>query len=388
MRWLRWAMVAMTLGLVALAAFRFSHRQPVPKVRYETALVDRGPIVAKVTASGTLSALVTVSVGSQVSGRIESLRADFGSQVKKGQVIATIDASLFRAAVGQARANHGAARAALERAQAQVANAERQYQRTKALAAEGVASRSELDTLEAALGVARADVVSARAIMAQTKAALDQAELNLRYTTIVSPIDGIVISRNVDIGQTVAAAFQAPTLFTIAQDLTRMQVDTNVAEADVGKLREGTVVSFGVDAYPTRKFAGTVRQIRDNAQTLQNVVTYDAVIDVDNSERLLRPGMTANVVFVYAEKSDVVRVPNAALRFRPDAAAGAELTKNAAPAPSRADERLLWLLRSGRPQALIARTGVSDGSFTEVVAGDVHPGDAAIVEAVGENRAP
>jgi HlyD family secretion protein len=334
---------------------------------------------------------VTVNVGSQVSGRVQTLLVDFGSAVRAGQTVATIDPSLFQAATAQAAANHRAAVASVARAEAQVKNAEKQLARTLALHQEGLSTSAELESAEAALAVARADRDVSRANVNQTAAARAASELNLKYTTIVSPIDGVVISRNVDVGQTVAAALQAPTLFTIAQDLTRMQVDTNVAEADVGKLRTGMDATFTVDAYPKRVFRGRLRQVRDNAQTLQNVVTYDAVIDVDNSERLLKPGMTANVAFTYADRDAIVRIPNTALRFRPDAAAVTEFTRGRpVPAPAPPDGRLVWKLEGGKAEPLAVQTGVSDGTFTELVSGALKPGDALVTEmqADGTKRTP
>jgi HlyD family secretion protein len=377
------------IGLVIVAGVVFGWKAVTapkgPTLQFETAKVDRGPISSKVTANGTLSALVMVSVGSQVSGRIESLRVDFGSPVKKGQIIATIEPSLLRAARAQTAANYAAAQAAVGRAEAQAINADRQFARAQALYAQGVATLADRDAAEAALAVARADVAVARSNVKQTRAARDQAELNLHYTTITSPIDGIVISRNVDVGQTVAATLQAPTLFSIAQDLTRMQVDTNIAEADVGKVREGMNVTFTVDAYPGRTFTGRVRQVRDNAQTIQNVVTYDAVVDVDNSERLLKPGMTATVVFVHEKKGDVVRVPNAALRFRPDAATLVTMANGTTPPmPSRSDERIIWIDEAGYAKPGLVRIGISDGTWTELVSGPAHPGERVVVEASAE----
>ncbi|HEY2406597.1 MAG TPA: efflux RND transporter periplasmic adaptor subunit [Polyangiaceae bacterium] len=378
-RGLLWGLVLAATLAVVLVAVRAA---TVPKATlpgYQTATLDRGPISAKVTANGTLSALVMVNVGSQVSGRIESLRSDFGSKVTRGQIVATIEPSLFRAAAAQASANYRAALAGVERAKAQTVNAERQYDRAKALHQEGLATGADFDTAQASLDVARADLAVARSNVEQARAARDQSELNLHYTTIVSPIDGVVISRNVDVGQTVAATLQAPTLFAIAEDLTRMQVDTNVSEADVGKIREGMNVTFTVDSYPTRSFQGTIRQVRDNAQTIQNVVTYDAVVDVSNDQRLLRPGMTASVTFTYAEKADVVRIPSAALRFRPDTAALSLMQVRPQPAPH-GDERTLWLLRAGRAVPASVHVGISDGTTTELVSGHAEPGDAAILE--------
>ncbi len=385
-KWLRFALLAAVLVAAGLVAWRLAVRRSAPLVQYVTAQVDRGPIAAKVTATGTLSALVTVNVGSQVSGRIEWLGADYGSVVKKDQVVARIEPSLFRAAVEQARANQAAALAAVEKARANSDLAGRQLDRARRLHDEGLMSQADLDTALAALAASRADLGAARATVQQTRAALDSAELNLRYTTIISPIDGIVISRNVDVGQTVAATLQAPTLFVIAQDLKLMQVDTNVTEADVGKIKAGMPVTFTVDAYPGRQFPGTVRQVRDNAQTVQNVVTYDAVIDVDNREGLLKPGMTASVTFVYADQRDILRVPTAALRFKPDAPTRALMGASAPPAPQNAGQRIVWAQRSGSVAPVVVEIGISDGISTEVVSGDLHPGDVVIEEANGEAK--
>ncbi|HVY47180.1 MAG TPA: efflux RND transporter periplasmic adaptor subunit, partial [Minicystis sp.] len=369
----------------ALVAVRALQKPAAPVVRFETLPLDRGPFAAKVTATGQTSAIVTVQVGSQVSGRIDSLKVDFNSPVKKGQVVATIDPSLFNAAVGQASANLKSARAAVVNAVAQRAHAEKDLARARLLFDEGLASRADLDAAEATAEVGRAQVTAALASVSQAEAALDQAKLNLSYTTVVSPIDGVVISRNVDVGQTVAATLQAPTLFTIAQDLRKMQVDTNVAEADIGKVRQGMVATFTVDAYPGRTFSGSVRQVRDAATTVQNVVTYDAVIDVDNDDLALKPGMTANATFVYAERGDVLRVPNAALRFKPDAATVTAMTagaQRAAPPKPAADERVVWTEAGGHAAPHLVKIGISDGTSTEVTAGDVQPGEAAVTEAV------
>jgi HlyD family secretion protein len=382
-RVLKWVLLGLMVVAGSALAWRIAIREKPVELHYATVAIDRGPIAAKVTANGTLSALMTVSVGSQVSGRIESLHADFDSRVQKGQVVATIDPSFFRAAVAQARANHRAAQAAVERARAQVEQAERNRLRAKSLYEKGVVSKSELETMGANADVARADVTAARASVRQTKAALDQAELNLRYTTITSPIDGVVISRNVDVGQTVAATLQAPTLFTIANDLTRMQVDTSVAEADIGKVQPGMKVSFTVDAHPGRTFVGKVRQVRNDAKTVQSVVTYDAVIDVDNAEHLLRPGMTTSVSFVHARRADARRIPNSALRFRPDPTTLSAMQNGRSLPDVRPDERVVWVLRQGQPTTVPLRLGISDGTHTEIVDGLLQPGDLAIVEVEG-----
>jgi HlyD family secretion protein len=385
-RVVRWASLAAVLAGVTVVASRY-RTEGAPVVRYQTATVDSGPIAAKVTASGTVSAITTVLVGSQVSGRVEHWYVDFNSPVKKGQLVATIEPSLFRAAVEQARANYAAAKAAYDKTLASRLLAERTLTRARALYDQNLLARQDLDAAEAQAASAQADIAAAGAGILQAQAALSQTTLNLSYTRILSPIDGVVISRNIDVGQTVAASFQAPTLFTIAQDLTKMQVDTNVAEGDVGKVHGKMDATFTVDAFPGRVYRGTVRQVRDNAQTLQNVVTYDAVIDVDNADLSLRPTMTANCTFIYATRDSAVRMPNGALRFKPDAPTVAAMTFGGGAAPPArdrlsADQRVVWVMRAGRPAAAIVRLGVSDGMVTEITEGDVHPGDVVITEAV------
>ncbi len=388
------------LAIVSAAGFYGCGKSSDSAPKYETVNVDRGKVTAKVTASGTLSAIVTVQVGSQVSGRIQKLYVDFNSKVKKGDMIAKIDPSLFDAAVAQNRANYVAAKANLDKSKVQAANLKLQYERSKSLAKQSLVAQADLDTAKAAMDAADADVASSVAAVSQTAAALHQSEVNLQYTDIRSPIDGFVISRSVDVGQTVAASLQAPVLFVIAEDLRKMQVDTWIAEADVGKLKEGMKAFFTVDAYPGERFNGTVRQIRNSPQTQQNVVTYDAVIDVDNAELKLKPGMTANATFVYAEKQDVLRIPNAALRFRPsrenkegDAAAQQGHGEPAGPEakehkPGIPSERKVWVLRTDKPEPVTVKTGVTDGVFTELVEGEVKEGDALITESTGGSGKP
>ena len=410
------ALVAVVAGGVGV--WRATRSVPAPS--YETARVDRGRIVAQVTATGTLSAIVTVQVGSQVSGRIANLYADYNSPVKKGQLIAKIDPELFKAALEQARANHLAAQGDLAQAKAQSLNADRTLVRTRALAERNLVAQQDLDTAQANADAAKAAVESAQGKLEQSAANLEQARVNLAYTNIVSPIDGTVISRSVDVGQTVAASFAAPTIFIIAEDLKKMQVDTSVAEADIGKLRDGMDATFTVDAFPGRKFTGVVRQIRNAAQTVQNVVTYDAVVDVENTDLALRPGMTANVTFVWAERPDVLRVPNAGLRFRPPAdlqaarrggsgrgpqagggqgqgqggaqgqgsvqgqgAAATQAQGARKPDGGAPDRRTVWVLRAQKPEPVRIRTGVSDGSTTEVLEGDLRDGDLVITDTSG-----
>ena len=348
----------------------------VPK--FITAAALRGPLMARVTATGTLSARVTVQVGSQVSGRIQALSADFNSTVKKGQVIARLDRQLFEAGVEQARANLAAAQGNLTRARAEAANAERQAGRGSELYDQKLLSQAERDTVRSNAESAQAGVAAAEGLVAQARAALSQARINLDYTVIASPTNGTVISRNVDVGQTVAASLAAPILFVIAEDLRKMQVHTNVAESDVGKLKEGMPVVFSVDAYPGEGFSGELTQIRNAPQMAQNVVTYDAVLDVDNTDLRLKPGMTANVSFITAQRQDALLVPNAALRFRPSA----ELLKTA-PAPQSQgtpQQRTLWVLRAGLPAPVLVEVGISDGSRTEISSGELQAGDELIAD--------
>ena len=408
-------LAAAGLALLAAAAvvWRWRAASGDAPASIESARVDRGRIVAKVTATGTLSALVTVQVGSQVSGRIASIGVDFNSPVRKGQVIARIDPQLFQAAVEQARANAVAAQGNLAKARAQALDAGRQLERARALAERKLVAEADLDTAQAGADAGKASVQAAEGTLAQARAALNQAEVNLAFTRILSPTDGVVISRNVDVGQTVAASLQAPTLFVIAEDLAKMQVDTSVAEADVGRLRAGMAASFTVDAYPGEVFRGAVRQVRNAPQTVQNVVTYDAVVDVANPELKLRPGMTATVTFVFAEKEDVLRVPNAALRFRPppgfgdakgqvagrSGAGGATGRAEAAGGPAGAGAqgrpgtaepgtRTVWVLRGEKPVPVRIRPGISDGTVTEVVSGGLEAGDAVVTDAAGASGAP
>src|SRR2546428_3110632 len=372
-----WIAGIIVLAGVVAALTLGGARRSTGQAKYETVKAERGRIVARVTASGTRSALVTVRVGTQVSGRIQVLYVDFNSPVRRGQILAKIDPQFFKAAVEQAKANLAAAEGNLAKARAQAVDAHRQYQRAKTLAEQGqLVAQSDLDTADANAQSADAQIQAMQGEVAQARASLYQADVNLGYTTITSSIDGTVISRNVDVGQTVAASLQAPTLFTIAQDLKKMQVDTNVSEADVGKLGAGMPTSFAVDAFPGETFKVVIRQIRNAPQSVQNVVTYDAVIDVDNSDMRLRPGMTANVTFTYAQKDDALRFPNAALRFRPPAEIAAK-----APRPER-DRHVLWVLRDGAPTPVAIKTGLSDGSVTEVAEGDLQEGDALVTEAV------
>jgi HlyD family secretion protein len=319
------------VGAVGAGVGAIYVRRGGPEVQVQTSPITRGDIVDTVGATGTLQAVTTVQVGSQVSGNIQMLGADFNSIVKKGQVIAKLDPSLFdaqlqqaRANLNQTRANLAKAQSDLERTKVQLTDAQQKYTRAKELAAKGLVPQSELDAAKIAVDTAQAGLASQEATVNQTQAAVTQSQasvnqnqVNLDHTIITAPIDGIVTQRSVDVGQTVAASMQAPTLFIIAADLTKMQVNANIDEADVGRIRPGQHVTFHVDAYPTDNFDGTVSQIRLQPVVVSNVTTYGTVIDVPNPQLKLKPGMTANVKVEIAKRSDALRVPNSALRFRP-----------------------------------------------------------------------
>src|SRR5687767_3107873 len=287
------------------------------EVPYVTTPVQRGNITQVVSSTGTLQAGVTVQVGSQVSGTIDKLFANFNSKVQAGQMVAQLNQDKFKAAVDQAKANLIAAQSSFAKAKVSVEDAGRTLERTRELRKRELTAQSELDAAQTAHDAAIAQLEVNKAQVAQAQAAINQVSVDLNNTTIRSPVDGLVISRNVDVGQTVAASLQAPTLFTIANDLARMEVHTNVDEADVGNVREAQEVTFTVDAFPSRRFRGRVHQVRNAPIVVQNVVTYVAVVRIDNKELLLKPGMTANVQFLVSRKEDVLTIPNMAMRFKP-----------------------------------------------------------------------
>lgn len=371
--------IALALAVLAAgaAATHFYRGGNTKSPQYRTAAVETGDIEETITASGNINAVTTVQVGSQVSGTIQKIFVDYNSVVKKGQVIAQIDPQLFQASVVQARANLASARASLERSAILVADTERTLRRNRELVKDGFVAQSDVDSAQTAFDSAVAQQKSAEAQVTQAAGALSTAETNLAYTTIHSPVDGVVISRNVDVGQTVAASFQTPTLFTIAQDLTKMQIDTNVDEADIGRARTGLSATFTVDAYPGKTFEGSVVQVRNSPIVTQNVVTYNVVIRVDNKDLLLKPGMTANVTVHVQRLAGILRIPNAALRYRPAAGAEKEERKGGT-----AGQRAYVLGKDGTPRPVRVRTGVSDGAFTQLLEGDLKAGDPLVT---GEN---
>ncbi|HUP49580.1 MAG TPA: efflux RND transporter periplasmic adaptor subunit [Thermoanaerobaculia bacterium] len=380
---------AITLLILTLAGCAGRGRR---SEQFRTEKVGRGTVTRTVTATGTLSAVTTVQVGSQVSGMISQLYADFNSRVQRGQLLAELDPTPFQAQVEQRRAD-------LTRAQVEAANALLTLQRQQRLSESGLAADAELDAAKARFDGAQAQV-------SQAAAALSQAQTNLRYTRILSPIDGIVVDRQYDVGQTVAASFQAPTLFSIAQDLTKMQVQADVDQSDIGNVQVGQVGRFTVDAYPDEEFRGRISQIRLNALVTQNVVSYPVIIEVANPEERLRPQMTANVTIDVATVKDVLRIPNAALRFRPESERGQQAAGGQGPGfeeraaqggqsapglagaarhlpggrPAGTRPQTVYTLGADRqPKPVQIRTGITDGRFTQVVDGELEEGHLVIV---------
>jgi len=320
----------------AAAAYYWSTRDDKQAPTYRFAKVERGPLTATVAASGTLNPVTSVQVGTQVSGQVKELFVDFNSPVKAGQLIARIDPETLQYRVRQSEADVEAARSALGRAQVSLLNAQRDLDRTRELVSKNFVSPAELDTKQAAFDLARADVKNSSAVVAQREASLASARVDLARTEIRAPVDGVVIKRSVDVGQTVAASLQAPELFIIARDLRDMQVETSIDEADVGRMRVGQRATFTVDAFPGRTFNGEVRQVRKSAQTVQNVVTYTVLVSAANPDGQLMPSMTANVRIVTDTRESVLKISNAALRFRPpgESAAPGENKAAAEAAPS------------------------------------------------------
>ena len=373
---------------------------------FRTEAVTRGGVSEVVNATGDVQAIITVNVGSQVSGTIDRLFVDFNSMVKKNQLLATLDARLFQAQLEKADAGLASAVANVERTRVQLEDTERQVTRLRSLLEQKLIASSDVDTAAANRDAAAAQLSANRAGVLQARADRTLAATNLAFTKILSPIDGIVVSRAIDIGQTVAAAFQAPTLFTIANDLTKMQILANIDEADVGKVHEGQTASFTVDAYPGEQFNGKIRELRQAPTTIQNVVTYAAVIEAPNPDRKLRQGMTAAVTVIASRRDDVVRVPNAALRWKPADFVPAESGKRGGPggaAPGAKGDGAkgdgakptpgvrvgrVFTLDSGKPVLVPLRLGISDGQRTEVIDGLAESDQVIIGEGGGAAKGP
>lgn len=377
----KWFLFSLLLIVLAFIGWFVLSRNGEPAAQYKFKRIERGDITATVSATGKVNAVVTVQVGSQVSGTIQRLDVDFNSKVTKGQVVAQIDPALFEAQVAQAKGKLANDEANVEKARVVMLDAKRNLDRMEELLSKNLVSQSDKDTAQTAYDSNAAGFKAAQAQVLQDQASLRLAETNLRYTTIRSPVDGIVISRNVDVGQTVAASLQAPTLFTIAQDLTEMQVDTSVDEADIGKVRLGQEAEFTVDAYPESPFQGTVHDIYNQPIVVQNVVTYDAIIRVKNPDFKLKPGMTANITIRVDSRENVVKIPNAALRYTPENFRKAEGPAGA----DRSDTARVWVLKNGKELPVAVTLGLSDGNFTEAIGTAMQSGDEVIIEKVGSN---
>ena len=395
--------IVLAVSLVAGGIYYYRSHEGADAPAPMTAAVTRGDVIAKVDATGTLAAVTTVQVGTQVSGTIKALHADYNSEVKKGQIVAELDSSLFQTQVDQARSTLIKVQADTDRAKVELDDATSKARRAQELYDQKLISRNDLETAVATASQAEAALKSAQAMVTQARAALNQNQVNLDHTIIRAPIDGIVISRSVDVGQTVAASMSAPTLFVIAQDLAHMQVSASIDESDIGRIAMGQPVTFRVDAYPAQPFRGTVSQVRLEPKTDQNVVSYTTMIDVPNEDLKLKPGMTANVTVQIAMNENVLRVPNAALRFRPadqgaggsgqgaEGSQGSEFAGSQVRGTSGAGEGLrgadvsgprsfgrVFVLRNGEFVPVRVRTGVSDGAMTAIVDGDVKEGDQVV----------
>ena len=364
--WLMAGLAALLLVVIAVATWwAFAERATI---HYVSVPVAKGAVTRTVTATGTVNPELTIIVGTAVSGIIQELNCDYNTQVKKGQVCARIDPRPYQSVVDQNRANLAVAKAQLEKDKASLTYSKLALGRAATLVQTHAVSQDAFDSATSSYEQALAQIAFDEATVQQRQASLDAAQVNLDYADIVSPVDGTVVSRNVTMGQTVAASFQTPTLFLIATDLTKMEVDANVSESDIGGVKVGNKATFTVDAYAKRTFEGTVTQVRQSPQTVQNVVTYDIVISVNNSDLMLMPGMTAANRIVVDQRDDVIRVPNQALRYVPKTFAGTAQPGNAQ----------VWVLRDGNPVSIPVVAGLDDDSFTEIVGGDLTPGDLVI----------
>lgn len=395
-RILVFALIAVALWF-GYKRFQASREKPI---EYITQRAERSTIRSSVSASGTLSPLVDVTVGAQVSGRIMELHADFNDQVEKGQLLARIDPAVYHADVLKSEARRDSARAQYKEAEANVTLKKKQVTRFRELVGRDLMAPSELDEAEAELIVAEARARSARATQKEAEAALEQARTNLDFTSIYSPVNGVILSREVDLGQSLAANFETPAIFRIAEDLRSMQVNTSVAEADIGAIKADMQARFYVDAWPNRTYTGKVREVRLMPEEESNVVTYDAVIDVPNEDRSLLPGMTATIDFIIEERENTLHIPNAALRFQPPEGLSCD-AQTADPPPSKAEAKenkqqgqrnkkdltqtKIWILRNNEPTCIQVILGITDGARTEVVSGDLKEDDAVITGIDGAN---
>ena len=357
------SIILLLIVMIAAAWWVFSSSATF---RYTTMPVTRGAVIHMVTGSGTVNPQLAIIVGTYVSGVIQELYCDYNTVVKKGQICAKIDPRPFQTIVDQSKANILAAKAQQEKDKASLTYAKLNLDRAAQLARTNAVSQDTFDIAKSTYEQAQTQIALDEAAIEQRQAELASAQVNLDYTNIISPVDGVVVSRNVTMGETVAATYQTPTLFLIATDLTKMEVDTNVSESDIAGLKEGNNATFTVDAFPKRTFRGVVSQVRQSPQTVQNVVTYDVVISVSNQDLALMPGMTADAKIVTDQRDNVIRVPNAALHYMPSG------TRNKTAVAQ------VWILHNNQPTAIPVELGLDDDSFTQIVGGDVKPGDRVI----------
>jgi len=346
------------------------------KPKYKLAKVERNTIVEKVEAAGVINPVKTVSIGSQVSGIISEIYVDFNSQVKKGQILAQLDPSLLQAQVNKAQGDVNAAKANYQKTKSILIYDKTNYQRYQRLYKKRYVAKGDVDLAEATYKSDMAQLNAMSGQIAQTSATLQNNATNLRYTKIISPVDGVVVSRAVDVGQTVAASFQTPTLFTVAQDLNKMQIEVSVSEADIGKVKLGQKVEYNLDGYPDEVFTGKVSQVRLSPTTVSNVVTYTVIVQINNNEGKLRPGMTANVSIITNKKENILCVDNAALRFTPT-----EITEG-----KKFKEQGLWLLKKSKPARINIKTGVTDSDYTEIISNEIKEGDDVIVGSLNKHK--
>mgnify|MGYP002731371292 CR=1 FL=1 len=343
-------------------------------IKYQTAIVEKGTVMEKVEATGTIKPVQTVEIGAQVSGMIKEVYVDYNSHVKKGQLLAQIDTSLFQAQVDQAQATLAVKQANYKKYRNQTAYKKATYVRYQKLYNQGYVSKDSLESAKTDYNVNLAETASTRADIQQASATLRNNLANLRYCRIVSPVDGVVISKNVEVGQTVASSFQTPTLFEVAQDLTKMRIEASVSEADIGKVKQGQEVDYTLDGYPDKVFKGVVSQVRLASTTTNNVVTYTVVVDVNNPDGILIPGMTANIEIITNKKENILTVPHAALKFVP---------KNH---KEKYEKQGVWVLRKGKPIRISIETGISDDFVTEVSSSELQEGDVVILKIEGKDK--
>lgn len=420
------------IGIVVLVVaagivfgFTYFNRNNNTGLQYEKSTIDKGTVTALVDTTGTLNPVIIVDIGSQVSGKIENIYVDFNSQVKAGQILSELEQLTFKTKVQQNEANYLSSEAAVEKSKVSQENSKKKYERAKSLFEKDLISFEELESAEVLYLSAKADLQSSEARLEQAKAQLDTSKVDLTYTIIKSPIDGVVISRNVNVGQTVAASFQAPVLFQVANDLTKMQVECSVDEADIGRVKEGQTAQFTVDAFPDENFSGVVKQVRYSPEVIQNVVTYTTIVDVENPDIKLRPGMTATISIVVGEAKNALRVPNSALRFQPPPEvlqalfeemrremqakrgqnsqadgqsekrghqANFQMGQGSGRMGSRMRDRArVWVQdENGKLNMVSIRTGVTDNAFTEITGGDLQEGMEVITgestQATSSNR--